>query len=193
MLRHGTPLDVYRVDIGEGELGELVEEFLGRIEGRTSASPAIFQRSQLNAFQASARTLFALLISPAAASIAQADRIAKSPDGPLHRLPFSALVLERTGETEHSRSEYMGQMKPIHLIESMTTLSLTKKLKTQRAIQARPSIVAFADPNTQTTGSEGTTCADLELTPIADGRPSLLGLPQRHRGSLPRERMEPLW
>ena len=49
----------------------------------------------------SSRRLFDVLIAPAESAIASADRVLISPDGPLHSLPFAALV-RSTGESAES-------------------------------------------------------------------------------------------
>jgi CHAT domain-containing protein/Tfp pilus assembly protein PilF len=120
------------------------------------------------------RKLYDLLIAPAAPWIDRGDRILISPDGPLHTLPFGALV--RPGK----RPQYLLEWKPVHTVLSAT---LYAELKGSR----RPNIggsggsggsgplVAFADPTYRTL--PGTAPASPEDPPLRRYRAGLPPLP----------------
>jgi CHAT domain-containing protein/Flp pilus assembly protein TadD len=83
------------------------------------------------------RKLYDLLIAPAEPWIRHASRILISPDGPLHTLPFAALV--------RPAGDYLVEWKPIH-----TVLSATLYAELQHGRRDLPpgqgAMVAFADP-----------------------------------------------
>src|SRR6185295_3198759 len=70
--------------------------------------------------------LYTTLISPARELVDQAKRILICPDGPLHTLPFAALV-----SRGKPQPRYFIEEKPLHMIVSMTVYAETRK-------QARP-------------------------------------------------------
>ena len=91
------------------------------------------------ALLAQGRKLYGLLIAPAAPWIAPAGRVLVSPDGPLHTLPFAALV--RPGGAEPS---YLAGWKPLHTVLSATLYAELRRGR--REGEAAGPLVAFADP-----------------------------------------------
>jgi CHAT domain-containing protein/Tfp pilus assembly protein PilF len=89
------------------------------------------------ALLAQGRRLYEILIAPAAPWIAPAARVLISPDGPLHTLPFGALV--RPGEP----AAFLVEWKPVHTVLSAT---LYAELKRGRREGQGGTLVAFADP-----------------------------------------------
>ena len=84
-----------------------------------------------------ARSLYALLVQPAEAQIAPAKRILVSADGPLHTLPFAALV---------RKGRYLAEWKPIHSVLSATVYAQLKKERRPKAGVAPGELVAFGNP-----------------------------------------------
>ncbi|HEX4959692.1 MAG TPA: CHAT domain-containing protein [Thermoanaerobaculia bacterium] len=127
-------LRVFHLPAGEKALAEEVAVFRSLIlRGREAmpAEPALLVQG---------RKLYDLLIAPAAPWIGKAERILISPDGPLHVLPFSALV--RPGKP----AQWLLEWKPVHTVLSAT---LYAQLKAGRRPQAGGGpLVAFADPAT---------------------------------------------
>jgi CHAT domain-containing protein len=126
-------LRVLRLAAGGQVLAEEASVFRGLIlrgERQTKIEPALLVQG---------RKLYNLLIAPAAPWIDRAERILISPDGPLHTLPFAALV--RPGK----RPEWLVEWKPIHTALSAT---LYAELKQGRRVlpAGAGSLVAFADP-----------------------------------------------
>jgi CHAT domain-containing protein len=93
------------------------------------------------AIRAGGRHLYELLVRPAEPWLGQAERILICPDGPLHHLPFSALV--RHG-SDGVADQYLVEWKPLHTVLSAT---LYEQLRAQRreTTTDRP-VVAFGDP-----------------------------------------------
>ncbi|HEX9941980.1 MAG TPA: CHAT domain-containing protein [Thermoanaerobaculia bacterium] len=119
----------FRVEIlkiGEERLRRDVELFLERIQMQDAPVDL-------------ARSLYRTLIGPVADLVERSERVLILPDGPLHRLPFGALI--RGTDCR----QYLAEWKPLH-----TALSLTV-YGTLRASEGAPSrsataVVAFGDP-----------------------------------------------
>ncbi|HEX9941061.1 MAG TPA: CHAT domain-containing protein [Thermoanaerobaculia bacterium] len=121
-------LEVFSLPFGDQALREDVESFR-RLLKRPGSERA--------ALQARARRLYNLLVRPAEARVVRAQRILLSPDGPLHTLPFAALMLG---------DRYLVEWKPIHSVLSATVYA---ELARSRPIQQEPGkerLVAFGDP-----------------------------------------------
>ncbi len=88
-------LEVETRPVGEKDLRQRIELFRDRIEQARSDA---FRPGYIGL----GRSLYATLIAPVAELVAHSDRILIIPDGPLHRLPFAALVRE-TGEDAEAR------------------------------------------------------------------------------------------
>jgi CHAT domain-containing protein len=82
--------------------------------------------------------LYELLLAPAADAITASTRLLLSPDGPLHTLPFAALV----GGTPQA---YLVERTPLELVSSATVFAELKKRRRAPG-QAMPRLVAFGDP-----------------------------------------------
>jgi len=124
----GSGLSVFRIALGAKRLREEVESFRLLLKDPGS-DPA-----QL---QAQARRLYGLLVRPAEARIAGAQRILLSPHGPLHTLPFAALV---------RGNGYLVEWKPIHSVLSATVYAELAKLRPPRRAPGEEHLVAFGDP-----------------------------------------------
>ena len=131
-------LAVHTIAVGEAALRDQVTAFRRQIErdadGDNGPAPALIDV---------ARRLYDLLVAPAERTIAAADRVLIVPDGPLHSLPFSALIRPIAGSGERPW-QYLVEWKPLH-----TTLSLTlfAELRKDTRVSSGPStLVAFGDP-----------------------------------------------
>jgi CHAT domain-containing protein len=122
----------------QAQTGEL--ELLGRVErfnaliarGRTigTVEPALM---------AQAGRLSELLLDPAADLIASAQRVLIVPDGPLHELPFAALVLPG------GKGDFLGHAKPLFVNPSASLAVELGARSADRDNQAM-TIAAFGDP-----------------------------------------------
>ena len=136
------PLEVHSLAVGEEELRRDVARFQSQIYGqgwsRRSAS-----RREL------AARLYATLIEPAEPVLQKSDRILLIPDGPLHRLPFAALV--RSREADQRRLQYLVEWKPLHSVLSTTVYGELRSGRRQESPGKSPPtavrLVAFGDPH----------------------------------------------
>ena len=124
----GSGLSVFRIAIGAKSLRDEVESFRLLLK-----DPG----SDLVKLQVQARRLYDLLVRPAAAQIARAQRILLSPHGPLHTLPFAALV---------RGDGYLIEWKPIHSVLSATVYGELAKSRLPRRAPGEERLVAFGDP-----------------------------------------------
>jgi CHAT domain-containing protein len=98
-------------------------------------------RDRLNrqAAAAQARALYDLLVRPAEPYLAGAERVVLAPDGPLHTLPFAALVRD---------GRHLVEWKPLHFTLSATAYADTLAGRSSAAepVSRLPRLVAFGDP-----------------------------------------------
>jgi CHAT domain-containing protein/tetratricopeptide (TPR) repeat protein len=88
------------------------------------------------------RSLYDLLIRPAERHIASSQRVLISPDGPLHGLPFGALVRKEANR----RPSYFVEWKPLHVVASATLYAQLRQERNTRAAGGESALVAFGDP-----------------------------------------------
>ena len=131
LLTPGKPMHTVRIEVSEESLREQVHALLDAVQ-RSAGSSHWRQPSQ---------SLFSLLISPASEWIEEGQRLLIVPDGPLHRLPFAAL-LQPTSDGRSSR--FLVEWKPIHSVVSLTVYQQLRQPPT--AMLEPPLLVAFADP-----------------------------------------------
>ncbi len=133
----GPGLTLYTLAADERTLRESVAAYRNLVDFR-GPSGAEARRNLLTR----SRSLYDLLIRPAEPLISRYARILIIPDGPLHTLPFAALVRNAGSGTP----QYLVDWKPIHIAVSATVYV---ELKKGRADSPRdPSVVlaAFGDP-----------------------------------------------
>ncbi len=137
-LEPGTPrLTVAEIAAGEADLRERVRAFRNLIERRDPAD--------LPALLAHGRALYDLLVRPAEEAIARGERLLLSPDGPLHALPFAALVRAEGGDG--AAGSYLAAWRPLHVATSVTVYAeLRKAARRERDGQPPQALVAFGDP-----------------------------------------------
>jgi CHAT domain-containing protein len=93
-------VQVFSLAVGETQLREDVRRFHSLIQ-----RAAIGERDVTEVVERG-RQLFNLLLQPASAAIAQAQRLLIVPDGPLHALPFAALVRAGAANTARERRDW---------------------------------------------------------------------------------------
>src|SRR6185295_17671317 len=124
----GPGLTLYSLAIGKEDLRREVETFRNLL-GRP--------HTDLSALKERGRRLYDLLIRPAEPVLAKADRWLISPDGPLHSLPFAALV---------SRDHYLAESKPIHIAASAAVYREIKAARAATPSAAALDLLAVGDP-----------------------------------------------
>src|SRR6185436_12650066 len=132
----GGGLSVLSLPVGETVLRQKIEVFRNSIQ-----RPLRIGRSEL---RAQARELYDLLVRPAESQATASRRLLVSPDGPLHSLPFAALVRQEPGQRE-APAEYLVEWRPLHVVASATVYG---ELKRSRRAEPSPpgGLVAFGDP-----------------------------------------------
>ncbi|MEP7010270.1 MAG: CHAT domain-containing tetratricopeptide repeat protein [Acidobacteriota bacterium] len=147
-LGHDAALEVYNIPLGEEALRAKVQHLLTILpEARGDSAVAALRRNQLTA---ASRELFDLLLAPAAERIAASERLLILPDGPLHALPFGALI-HRATSAEGEQDQFFAAWKPLHVALSATVFA---ELKNRRrgppdsgvGAEAPPLLAAFGDP-----------------------------------------------
>ena len=124
----GPGLSFYPLAVGREGLAKEVEAFrslLGRPE------------TLLSALQQRGRHLYDLLVRPAEPVLAKADRWLISPDGPLHALPFAALL---------SGDHYLAESKPIHIVASAAVYKEIKATRSKQPSATTMELLAVGDP-----------------------------------------------
>ncbi len=143
----GKDLQVVTLEIGEAALHEEVERLRQLIDqARTGAG---LDAAGLDWFS---RRLYDQLIAPAEPWIAVGERILLMPDGPLHLLPFGALIRTPAptsparGPAERSR-QYLVEWKPLHTALSGSVYAELKKRRRPAGEAAATEWTAFGDPS----------------------------------------------
>jgi CHAT domain-containing protein/tetratricopeptide (TPR) repeat protein len=125
-----TPgFSVYTLAVAEESLRSQIEEFRHLIGEHSATNRAALDQH--------ARALYDLLVKPAEAELASSERLLIAPDGPLHTLPFAALLRDE--------KQYLIEWKPLHTIVSATLYAELKKTRDER--RSPPlQLAAFGDP-----------------------------------------------
>jgi CHAT domain-containing protein/Tfp pilus assembly protein PilF len=139
-------LRVEVLPVGREELRSRVERLRSLILEAKPGSSLGDGRTQL--LKAESRALYDLLLGPMAEQIVSSERLLILPDGPLHDLPFAALI--RSGADDEGDNQYLVEWKPVHVALSATVFA---ELKQERRVKdggeapAVPiKIAAFGDP-----------------------------------------------
>lgn len=121
--------------LGEERLRADVERFLERVRQPVPASDP----------SDPAMALYRALIAPLADLVERSERVLILPDGPLHRLPFGALVRDM-GSPASGRGRFLTEWKPLHTALSLTVYGTLRSSGSETEAAAPPQLVAFADP-----------------------------------------------
>jgi CHAT domain-containing protein/Tfp pilus assembly protein PilF len=121
-------LRVETLPVGEEALRRDVERFLERVR---QPAPLSSQDAGL------ARSLYRSLIGPVADLVKQSARVLILPDGPLHRLPFGALMRDE---------RFLAEWKPLHTALSLTVYGTLRASKAAGPAQGSSRLAAFGDP-----------------------------------------------
>jgi CHAT domain-containing protein/Tfp pilus assembly protein PilF len=124
----GPGLSFHPLTIGREDLEQEVESFRSLV-GRP--------RTLLAALKERGRHLYDLLLRPAEPVLAKADRLLISPNGPLHSLPFAALV---------SGDRYLAESKPIHITASAAVYKEIKATRSEKQTVPTLELLAAGDP-----------------------------------------------
>jgi len=164
-----APVSVFPIPIGAPELRRRVEAFRDALQ-----PPQHVTRADLDAQGAA---LYDLLIRPAEALIAPCARLLLSPDGPLHSLPFAALVRTPGPDAGRRAASYLVEWKPLHVAPSATVYAELRKPRGDAA-PAPGRLVAFGTPLYPPLGdTRGSAAQDPDLRSLATRGVFLTSLP----------------
>jgi CHAT domain-containing protein/Tfp pilus assembly protein PilF len=131
-------LSVFSLPLGEDALRERIEAFRNLIERHREADEPKLQEQ--------GGELYDILMKPAESILATSERILVSPDGPLHTLPFAALMRKETQGKKGGTRRYLIEWKPVHTVISATVYAELKKSRRQSAFPSEIRVTAFGDP-----------------------------------------------
>jgi CHAT domain-containing protein len=124
-------LRTFVIPVGAAALRERVDRLRALIASRTTRQ----------ALHEAGAALYRDLVGPAAPWVASAERVAISPDGPLHVLPFAALSQPAAPGRPF---RFLAEWKPLHIVPSATVFRDLKRTRRPPRVPAR--VVAFGDP-----------------------------------------------
>jgi CHAT domain-containing protein/Tfp pilus assembly protein PilF len=139
-------LSVFSLPLGGDALREKIEAFRNLIERHREGDEPKLQEQ--------GGELYDILMKPAEAILATNERILLSPDGPLHTLPFAAVVRKQTQGKKGGTWQYLIEWKPVHTVISATVYAELKKSRQQSATLAEIRVTAFGDPKYPTEKTE---------------------------------------
>ncbi len=126
--------------VSENRLRSEVERFNLLIQQGQAAS---LQEGLL----AQGKKLYEMLIRPAGKIIEKSERILFIPDGPLHTLPFGALIRSAKTKEKNKNWQFLAEWKPIQIALSATVFEeLKKQRRASDAMRTRTTLLAFGDP-----------------------------------------------
>ncbi len=146
---HG--LEVHLLPIGERELRREVDFLRRMIPLARTDSPSA--PDLVPNLERVSQRLYQTLIDPAADRLAESERVLLVPDGPLHLLPFAALIREPGDSAAASGTirRYLGEWKPLHSALSATVYAQLKQSRPQPGrdggAAAPVQLAAFGDPH----------------------------------------------
>jgi CHAT domain-containing protein/tetratricopeptide (TPR) repeat protein len=144
-LSRSGDLEVKILPLGEEALRSKVKQLLSLI--REAAQGSSLGALRQRRVQAASRELYTALLGPVTERIAASERLLILPDGPLHALPFAALVRDVGADAEPGRGQYLAEWKPIHVALSATVFAELKQRR--RPASESPALfqlAAFGDP-----------------------------------------------
>ncbi len=144
LITPGDELRVEAVPVTEKQLRREVERFRALIRKARPGTPHLVPTRALG------KRLFAQLIGPVADVLDRSTRLLIVPDGPLHLLPWGALIKNTDpGATDSPRNgQYLVEWKPFHSALSATVYAQLKATRTKTVPAGSPvTLAAFGDPH----------------------------------------------
>ncbi len=137
-LSRSRGLAVHRLEVGRDQLRDLVSALRAAIVTGGTEGFAALQHLGVG------RRLYDLLVRPAEAAIEDSVRLVILPDGPLHALPFGALVTSPEDEAPH----YLLERRPLAVTLSVTVLDeLARGRPAAASDPGQWRVVGFGDPD----------------------------------------------
>ncbi len=148
---------VFPLPIGRATLSREIETFRSLVLDPSADAAELRKRGE---------TLYRTLLGPAEGQVQRARRLLISPDGPLHALPFAALV---------RKGKHLAERKPIHLAASATVYAALRDPRPSGRASLSVAVVAFGAPVYPPTGGDAP--ADLQVRSAAERGLALRPLP----------------
>jgi CHAT domain-containing protein/tetratricopeptide (TPR) repeat protein len=126
---------VFVLPAGYAEIGRKIEAFRRTV---------VEDRFHLDELKRQGTALYDLLLRPADSLIAASKRLVIVPDGPLHTLPFAALVRD---------GRFLAEDRPLHFATSATAYAELTKRRRAGGEAAALELLAFGDPSPGPAGS----------------------------------------
>lgn len=146
-LTRDGELQVETLPLGGGELRREVERFVAAMRQPTPFTEPTTGGEAMPSDLG--RSLYRALIAPVAGLVESSERLLILSDGPLHRLPFGALIRE-SDRAVSGRGQYLAEWKPLHSALSLTVYGALRGAATGASRADTPPgvarLVAFADP-----------------------------------------------
>lgn len=167
---------VHRLPVGREELQKEASLFRSLLlSGRDGSAPS-------EALNLQAHRLFGALLEPARDTLADSDRVVVCPDGPLHAIPFAALVVSGAQER---RPRYLAEQVPLHTTLSATLYGELRKARKREAARGTAwKLALFGDPIYPGVERAGTRGAETE-NGEPEGDASAAASEETQRGSSP--------
>ncbi|MEM7585473.1 MAG: CHAT domain-containing protein, partial [Acidobacteriota bacterium] len=96
---------------------------------------------RMRRFESLSKEMFGLVLAPVAERIEKSRRVLIVADGPLHNVPWGALIRE----TDQG-DQYVAAWKPVHLSASATVYSETLKMRPWKGEERAMEFIGFGDP-----------------------------------------------
>ena len=146
-LARDEDIKVHSLEVGEGTLWTQSREYFSQLQGTVSAE---LEASRLEM----GKWLYKQLLKPAATEIEESKRLLIIADGPLHYLPFSALI--RPIDVNGRNWQYLVEWKPVHSVLSATVYAQLQKWRPEPDQgEVGLQVAAFGDPSYPGDGSKG--------------------------------------
>jgi CHAT domain-containing protein/Tfp pilus assembly protein PilF len=129
----GSGLTLFTLSGNDRSLRDSVQAFLTLVEWEKPSSD----------LTARARSLYDTLLKPAEALIARYDRLLIIPDGPLHTLPWAALIRS----PKNGRTQYFAEWRPSHTAVSATVYAELNRTRSKAPRDPSIIVTAFGEPN----------------------------------------------
>ncbi len=149
VLNSEGTLNVHAISVDQGSLKDRIWRLRSLIN--EAASKTVLGEHRNRESKRLGGELYQLLISPAEDQIKVTERVVIMPDGPLHYLPFGALVRKASENDGTLRDQYLAEWRPFHSVLSATLYAEIKKSRRSAVESANTkqgvlSLVAFGDP-----------------------------------------------
>ena len=143
-LSHTGDIQVKILPLGQETLRSQVKRLRSFVR---EAWPVSLNESRLERFRSASRELYDTLLEPVTEQIVASKRLLILPDGPLHALPFAALI--RGGADDEAGGQYLVEWRPLHVALSATVYAELKGRRYDHKANTSQNpmqFVAFGDP-----------------------------------------------